>query len=254
MSGLLIGIMLSRPAASFFDDLSDGPPSSTSPPRSWRCSRSCWPLHCRRVVQPRARITSRCSSPWRTSTAPPRFCAAALPIRRCSSARSRSSGPSHRSCSPARCSTCRSAASPSSRSSASPELSPLRSPATSATEATAAPPPASPWLPSFSASCSRVFWHQGSFAALALLTVGAILLDFGVSSSLVIGQRAIYTLRPEFRSRLNGLFMATFFAGGAASSALGGWAYARGGWPFASGIGLALPVIALAYFATEPRA
>lgn len=96
--------------------------------------------------------------------------------------------------------------------------------------------------------------HQGSFAALALLTVGAILLDFGVSSSLVIGQRAIYTLRPEFRSRLNGLFMATFFAGGAASSALGGWAYARGGWSLASAIGLALPVIALAYFATEPRA
>ncbi|HVZ84519.1 MAG TPA: MFS transporter [Terracidiphilus sp.] len=96
--------------------------------------------------------------------------------------------------------------------------------------------------------------HSGSFVALSLLTLGAILLDFGVSSSLVIGQRAIYTLRPEYRSRLNGLFMATFFAGGAVCSALGGWAYARGGWNAASWIGLILPLIALAYFATEPRA
>lgn len=93
--------------------------------------------------------------------------------------------------------------------------------------------------------------HGGSFAALALLTGGAILLDFGVSSSLVIGQRAIYTLGGEYRSRLNGLFMATFFGGGAICSALGAWAYAHGGWELASRIGLALPLAALAYFATE---
>jgi predicted MFS family arabinose efflux permease len=95
--------------------------------------------------------------------------------------------------------------------------------------------------------------HEGSFAAVVLLTAGAIFIDFGVSSSLVVGQRAIYTLQPEYRSRLNGLFMATFFAGGAVCSALGGWAYAKGGWNAASWIGLALPLLALAYFATEWR-
>ncbi len=93
--------------------------------------------------------------------------------------------------------------------------------------------------------------HGGSFVAIVLLTAGAILLDFGVSSSLVIGQRAIYTLGAAYRSRLNGLFMATFFAGGAVCSAVGAWAYARGGWELASRIGLALPLAALAYFATE---
>lgn len=93
--------------------------------------------------------------------------------------------------------------------------------------------------------------HGGRFWPLLLLTAGAILLDFGVSSSLVTGQRAIYTLGAEFRSRLNGLFMATFFAGGAVCSAAGAWAYARGGWPYASTIGIALPLAALAYFATE---
>jgi hypothetical protein len=45
--------------------------------------------------------------------------------------------------------------------------------------------------------------------------------------------------------------MATFFAAGAAGSALGGWAYAQGGWSLASWIGFALPAAALLYFATE---
>ena len=53
------------------------------------------------------------------------------------------------------------------------------------------------------------------------------------------------------RSRLNGLYMATFFAGGALGSAFGGLAFARGGWPATVWLGLALPVAALAYCATE---
>lgn len=94
---------------------------------------------------------------------------------------------------------------------------------------------------------------EGSTVALALLTLAAILLDFGVTMTLVIGQRAIYGLGADLRSRLNGLFMATFFCGGAVGSAVGAWAYAEGGWMLASMIGLALPVIALAYSMTERR-
>ncbi|MCJ8517956.1 putative MFS family arabinose efflux permease [Pseudorhizobium tarimense] len=94
---------------------------------------------------------------------------------------------------------------------------------------------------------------EGSTIALALLTVAAILLDFGVTMTLVIGQRAIFGLGPDLRSRLNGLFMATFFCGGAIGSAVGAWAFAEGGWLFASMIGLALPAIALAYAFTERR-
>jgi predicted MFS family arabinose efflux permease len=91
----------------------------------------------------------------------------------------------------------------------------------------------------------------GSMLALAMLTVAAIVLDFGVSASLVVSQRAVFSLSPEHRGRLNGVFMAVFFVGGALGSALGGWAYAHGGWPLASGIGIALPILALLYFATE---
>lgn len=94
---------------------------------------------------------------------------------------------------------------------------------------------------------------EGSVVALTLLTLAAILLDFGVTMTLVIGQRAIYGLGAELRSRLNGLFMATFFCGGAIGSAVGAWAFAEGGWMLASMIGLALPVIASLYFMTERR-
>ncbi|EHS53868.1 major facilitator superfamily MFS_1 [Rhizobium sp. PDO1-076] len=94
---------------------------------------------------------------------------------------------------------------------------------------------------------------EGSSLALALLTFAAILLDFGVTMTLVTGQRSIYELGADLRSRLNGLFMAIFFTGGAIGSALGAWAFASGAWSLASMIGLALPVLALAVFATEKR-
>lgn len=94
---------------------------------------------------------------------------------------------------------------------------------------------------------------EGSHPALAILVVAAIVLDFGVTTNLVLGQRAIFTLGAEFRSRLNGIYMATFFMGGAIGSAVGGWAYAVGEWQAASWIGFALPMAALLYFLTEKR-
>lgn len=91
----------------------------------------------------------------------------------------------------------------------------------------------------------------GSPVALGLLVVAAILIDFGVQANVVLGYRAIFTLGAEYRGRLNGLYMATFFGAGALGSAAGGWAYAHGGWALASALGLLLPSAALLYFATE---
>jgi len=93
--------------------------------------------------------------------------------------------------------------------------------------------------------------HGASPLSLGLIVFAAVLLDFAVSANLVFGQRAIYALGAEKRGRINGLFMATFFAGGAIASALSGWCYARLGWPGVSVLGIALPVLALVYFATE---
>ena len=90
--------------------------------------------------------------------------------------------------------------------------------------------------------------QNGSMLSLTLLTMAAIVLDFGVTANLITGQRAIFALGAEYRSRLNGLYMASFFMGGAACSAFGAWAYTQGGWTLACWTGFVLPVVALVHF------
>ncbi|OON62854.1 MFS transporter [Massilia sp. KIM] len=92
---------------------------------------------------------------------------------------------------------------------------------------------------------------QSHWVALALLTVAAIVLDAAVAANLVLGQRALFSLGAEMRSRLNGLYFALFFAGGALGSALGGWLYATHGWHAALFAGMALPAIGLAAWVAE---
>ena len=93
---------------------------------------------------------------------------------------------------------------------------------------------------------------SGSAVSLALLVLGAVLVDFGTTASLTLGQREIFSLNPEFRSRLNGVFMASFFLMGAAGSAVGGWSFAQGGWWLSSLIGFALPALAFLFWLSEP--
>jgi predicted MFS family arabinose efflux permease len=87
--------------------------------------------------------------------------------------------------------------------------------------------------------------------ALGILVIASIVLDMGVAANLVLGQRAIFTLGAEVRSRLNGVYFALFFAGGALGSALGGWMFAMHGWHAALATGMAFNGIALAYWLTE---
>lgn len=89
--------------------------------------------------------------------------------------------------------------------------------------------------------------------SLIIFCTAAILLDMAVSGNLVLGQQAVYGLGDEIRGRVNGVFMAVFFGGGAIGSALGGWSYALGSWATASMIGLALPMIAFFYYLTEKK-
>jgi predicted MFS family arabinose efflux permease len=96
-----------------------------------------------------------------------------------------------------------------------------------------------------------MFAPHSTALALGLLVVASIVLDMGVAANLVLGQRAIFSLGAEVRSRLNGLYFATFFAGGAAGSALGAWVYALYGWHAALLTGMAFPGLALVYWVTE---
>ncbi|MDQ1923578.1 MFS transporter [Massilia pseudoviolaceinigra] len=89
--------------------------------------------------------------------------------------------------------------------------------------------------------------------ALAVLVVASIILDMGVAASLVLGQRAIFGMAPEVRSRLNAIYLALFFAGGALGSALGGWVLASYGWHAVLLAGMAFPALGLGLWLSELR-
>jgi len=72
-----------------------------------------------------------------------------------------------------------------------------------------------------------------------------------VAANLVLGQRAIFALGAEVRSRLNGIYFALFFAGGALGSASGAWMFAHHGWTAALLTGMAFPALALLYWFGE---
>ncbi|WP_187369588.1 MFS transporter [Fodinicola acaciae] len=83
------------------------------------------------------------------------------------------------------------------------------------------------------------------------LAVAAILIDMAVQGSLIFGQHTIYALDPAARSRLNSVYLATFFLGGAIGSQLGAYAYHLGGWTGVAVFGALLPILALTYWTTE---
>lgn len=96
-------------------------------------------------------------------------------------------------------------------------------------------------------------WFGAELRMLPLLVLAAIALDFGVQANLVTGQRALFAQAPEARNRLNGLYIASFFFGGAAGSVLASVSYTHGGWTATALTGLALPLLSLLAFAGEFR-
>lgn len=93
----------------------------------------------------------------------------------------------------------------------------------------------------------------GKTGSLVAMLAAALLIDGATQLSQITGQRAIYTLAPETRSRLNGLFIGIFFLGGALGSASAGFAYAHGGWPWAVAVGCIFSAAPLLVFLTESR-
>jgi len=91
----------------------------------------------------------------------------------------------------------------------------------------------------------------GRLHSLALLILAALLLDAAVQMCQVLSLRSIYTLAPALRGRLNGLFVAFAFLGGATGSGLAPAVYALRGWTAVGGLGALFVVAALAYYSTE---
>jgi predicted MFS family arabinose efflux permease len=98
---------------------------------------------------------------------------------------------------------------------------------------------------------SFVLTWIGSAGSVAIMVIAGILLDAGAQANFVAGQRAIYALPANIRSRLNALYLAFVFFGGALGSAVSGYALSRGGAPLFCAIGIGIALVALALFATE---
>lgn len=91
-----------------------------------------------------------------------------------------------------------------------------------------------------------------SFAVLWLLgqwlwgiALGVILLDLGAQSNHISNQTRVYSLRPEARSRLNTVYMVSYFVGGATGAWLGTSAWVRFGWTGVCLVGGGLALLAL---------
>lgn len=105
----------------------------------------------------------------------------------------------------------------------------------------------------FSSFVIGYFLPLGTTFSIALLVFASVILDAAVIACLVLGQRALFSMQPEFRNRFNGLYVATIFVGGAVGSGLGAWSFAHGGWGLTSLVGFALPFCAFIYFLTEKK-
>ena len=92
-------------------------------------------------------------------------------------------------------------------------------------------------------------WFSGH--SLTLWVLAGIILDAGVQMNMLVGQRTIYGLGADIRSRVNALYIALFFLGGAVGSALSGWAVSHGGYASVAMIGLCFPAITLILFLGE---
>src|SRR5450830_1874645 len=85
------------------------------------------------------------------------------------------------------------------------------------------------------------------------LAVTGVVLDFCVQMNMVLGQRAVYALDANSRSRLNALYMTSIFIGGAFGSAIASSVYEHGGWLGVMLVGSAFPLVALLRFLSAAR-
>jgi predicted MFS family arabinose efflux permease len=80
------------------------------------------------------------------------------------------------------------------------------------------------------AALSGLSTSASPYAMLVGLGVSALMLDMGVLGDQTVGRYMINQLKPEARGRLNGIFVGIFFVGGAVGSALSGMLWSTGGW------------------------
>ncbi|HEX7488942.1 MAG TPA: MFS transporter, partial [Anaeromyxobacteraceae bacterium] len=88
---------------------------------------------------------------------------------------------------------------------------------------------------------------------LAGLVVGVLLLDVGVQGNHVSNLARVHARRPEARSRMNTVYMVTYFVGGSAGTAVGTWAWTGHGWAGVCAAGAGFVLAALGVWAVGGR-
>jgi predicted MFS family arabinose efflux permease len=91
-----------------------------------------------------------------------------------------------------------------------------------------------------------LFWLFGHW--LWGLILGVILLDLGTQGAHISNQTRIYGLNPAANSRLNTVYMVSYFVGGSLGSLLGAYGWSVGRWNGVCLVGLLLLVAALAVY------
>ncbi len=94
--------------------------------------------------------------------------------------------------------------------------------------------------------CAWAGLLESRIAALATLSIGTILLDVGITTDQTLGRRAINLLRPEARGRINGLFVALFFVGGGIGAEAASFAWTWGGWTMVCAVAASFGILGLA--------
>ncbi|KMP93861.1 MULTISPECIES: MFS transporter [Bacillus] len=89
------------------------------------------------------------------------------------------------------------------------------------------------------------FVQDHSLFSMILILISGVCIDIGVAGNLLLGQKVIFSLNPEIRNRLNGLYMTIFFLGGAVGSWVGSYTYYKFNSEVTLLIGAAFPLIAL---------
>ena len=92
------------------------------------------------------------------------------------------------------------------------------------------------------AAAWALFFFTGRY--LWGLIAGVTVLDLGVQTGHVANQTRIYGIDPAARSRLNTVYMVTYFSGGALGAACSAAAWAAFGWPGVCVTGFLFPVLA----------
>jgi len=80
---------------------------------------------------------------------------------------------------------------------------------------------------------------------IIILALTGVFIDFAVQANMVLGQRAVYSLEPQSRARLNAIYMTSIFVGGAVGSLIASPLYEAEGWTSVALVAAGMPLISL---------